>query len=163
MSCQYSQFSSSPNGQTSPSENTSMKLGPGGYFSTAPHGIPGLPQAPRQKGRPRKRKPKDIEAMTANLGNWFKSLAYNNYFIFCFFFRCFFVFVFLVCVVIEVGWCDAKSYNWRNNTPSTITTYIRPVPLTKSFIRKIKVFIATTANLNDQTHYKTKKRMHIFF
>lgn len=25
--------------------------------------------APRQKGRPRKRKPKDLEAMTANLGN----------------------------------------------------------------------------------------------
>ncbi|KAK6629387.1 hypothetical protein RUM43_003204 [Polyplax serrata] len=26
------------------------------------------PAAPRQKGRPRKRKPKDLEAMTANLG-----------------------------------------------------------------------------------------------
>jgi hypothetical protein len=32
--------------------------------------ITGLPQQPRQKGRPRKRKPKDIEAMTANLGEF---------------------------------------------------------------------------------------------
>ncbi|KAK9499256.1 hypothetical protein O3M35_002325 [Rhynocoris fuscipes] len=28
----------------------------------------GAPPAPRQKGRPRKRKPKDLEGMTANLG-----------------------------------------------------------------------------------------------
>lgn len=28
----------------------------------------GAPATPRQKGRPRKRKPKDLEAMTANLG-----------------------------------------------------------------------------------------------
>lgn len=68
MSCQYSQCSASPNGQTSPNESASMKLGPTGYYSPQPHGMPGLPQAPRQKGRPRKRKPKDIEAMTANLG-----------------------------------------------------------------------------------------------
>lgn len=80
MSCQYSQFGSSPNGPTSPSDN-GMKVGPGsgsssvggtggvGYFgSTPPHGMPGLPQPPRQKGRPRKRKPKDIESMTSNLG-----------------------------------------------------------------------------------------------
>lgn len=70
MQCQYSQFGTSPNGQTSPSDNTAMKLGPSGYYSpqAPPHGMPGLPQAPRQKGRPRKRKPKDIEAMTASLG-----------------------------------------------------------------------------------------------
>lgn len=70
MQCQYSQFGTSPNGQTSPSDNTTMKLGPSGYYSPQPssHGMPGLPQAPRQKGRPRKRKPKDIEAMTASLG-----------------------------------------------------------------------------------------------
>lgn len=45
---------------------------PMGFFgASTPHhpGIAGgLPQAPRQKGRPRKRKPKDIEAMTSNLG-----------------------------------------------------------------------------------------------
>jgi LIM homeobox protein 2/9 len=33
----------------------------------------------RQKGRPRKRKPKDLETMTANLGTWTTSLP------FCFF------------------------------------------------------------------------------
>lgn len=30
----------------------------------------GAPPTPRQKGRPRKRKPKDLEGMTANLGEW---------------------------------------------------------------------------------------------
>lgn len=73
MNYQYSQYSSSPNGQTSPahSDNVAMKLGPsGGYYGTAAHSMTGLPQAPRQKGRPRKRKPKDIEAMTANLGEF---------------------------------------------------------------------------------------------
>lgn len=30
----------------------------------------GAPAAPRQKGRPRKRKPKDLEGMTANLGSY---------------------------------------------------------------------------------------------
>lgn len=73
MNCQYSQYSSSPNGQTSPahSDNVAMKLGPtGGYYGTTAHSMTGLPQAPRQKGRPRKRKPKDIEAMTANLGEY---------------------------------------------------------------------------------------------
>lgn len=44
-------------------------VGPAGYFaSTPPHQMHGLPQPPRQKGRPRKRKPKDIESMTSNLG-----------------------------------------------------------------------------------------------
>lgn len=44
--------------------------GGGGFFPGTPphHGLTGLPQAPRQKGRPRKRKPKDIEAMASNLG-----------------------------------------------------------------------------------------------
>lgn len=37
------------------------------FFNGAP--------TPRQKGRPRKRKPKDLESMTANLG--------NSYFIYC--------------------------------------------------------------------------------
>lgn len=31
----------------------------------------GTPSTPRQKGRPRKRKPKDLEGMTANLGKSF--------------------------------------------------------------------------------------------
>jgi hypothetical protein len=52
--------------------------GNGGFFGSQhlnPSGanansITGLPQQPRQKGRPRKRKPKDIEAMTANLGEF---------------------------------------------------------------------------------------------
>lgn len=79
MSCQYSQFGASPNGPPSPSDGISMKVGiaggggggagSGGFFgSTPPHGMHGLPQPPRQKGRPRKRKPKDIESMTSNLG-----------------------------------------------------------------------------------------------
>lgn len=48
-------------------------VGSMGFFGSTPphHGMAsGLPQAPRQKGRPRKRKPKDIEAMTSNLGEW---------------------------------------------------------------------------------------------
>lgn len=82
MTCQYSQYGSSPNGHTSPSssENAAMKMGASsGYYGPAtPHSMTGgLPQTPRQKGRPRKRKPKDIEAMTTNLGkfhcNQFKS------------------------------------------------------------------------------------------
>ncbi|KAJ6633088.1 Protein apterous [Pseudolycoriella hygida] len=66
LSCQYSQYGSSPNGPSSPSD-ISMKVGTAGFFNSTPHGVPGLPQPPRQKGRPRKRKPKDIESMTANL------------------------------------------------------------------------------------------------
>lgn len=60
-----------------PGQHGSGPIGPGpmGFFGSAstPHhpGMAGgLPQAPRQKGRPRKRKPKDIEAMTSNLGEW---------------------------------------------------------------------------------------------
>lgn len=71
MSCQYP-FGSSPNGHTSPNsnENSAMKLSTSsGYFgSPTPHSMGGLTQTPRQKGRPRKRKPKDIDAMTTNLG-----------------------------------------------------------------------------------------------
>lgn len=75
MTCQYSQYGSSPNGHTSPSsgENAAMKMGSSsGYFGPpTPHSMTGgLPQTPRQKGRPRKRKPKDIEAMTTNLGEF---------------------------------------------------------------------------------------------
>lgn len=94
MSCQYSQFGASPNDPPSPNgaSESAMKVGPpcggggqlvvgvtglsggasggGGFFPGTPphHGLTGLPQAPRQKGRPRKRKPKDIEAMASNLG-----------------------------------------------------------------------------------------------
>lgn len=75
MTCQYAQYGSSPNGHTSPSssENVAMKMGSSSsYFSPAtPHSMTGgLPQTPRQKGRPRKRKPKDIEAMTTSLGKF---------------------------------------------------------------------------------------------
>lgn len=75
ITCQYAQYGSSPNGHTSPSssENMAMKIGSSSnYFSPAtPHSMSsGLPQTPRQKGRPRKRKPKDIEAMTTNLGEF---------------------------------------------------------------------------------------------
>lgn len=41
-------------------------LGPKPFFN-------GAPTQPRQKGRPRKRKPKDLEAMTANLGEYFRT------------------------------------------------------------------------------------------
>lgn len=73
LTCQYAQYGSSPNnGHTSPRNNDSsaIKLSTaGGYFvSSTAHSLAGLPQTPRQKGRPRKRKPKDIEALTTNLG-----------------------------------------------------------------------------------------------
>lgn len=73
MSCQYSQFGASPNGPSSPCDNTGMKMnqgGGGGFFGSQTHGLVGLSQPPRQKGRPRKRKPKDIESMTSNLGEF---------------------------------------------------------------------------------------------
>ncbi|KAG5676906.1 hypothetical protein PVAND_006709 [Polypedilum vanderplanki] len=38
-----------------------------GSSTSNANSITGLPQQPRQKGRPRKRKPKDIESLTANL------------------------------------------------------------------------------------------------
>lgn len=55
-----------------------MKVTTNGFFGTNSIGIPGLAQAPRQKGRPRKRKPKDIEALTANLGK----LCFVSFFFF---------------------------------------------------------------------------------
>ncbi|XP_058449804.1 protein apterous [Malaya genurostris] len=68
MQCQYpSQYGNSPSAPLSPSDSTgSSKMPPAGYFSPH-HAVNALPQQPRQKGRPRKRKPKDIEAMTASL------------------------------------------------------------------------------------------------
>ncbi|XP_021701490.1 protein apterous isoform X1 [Aedes aegypti] len=68
MQCQYpSQYGTSPSAPLSPSDSTgSSKMPPAGYFSPH-HTVTALPQQPRQKGRPRKRKPKDIEAMTASL------------------------------------------------------------------------------------------------
>lgn len=90
-SCQYtSHYGSSPNEATSPgggggstgsmdgqtTPNSCTKLGlTGNFFGPPTHNLTGLTQAPRQKGRPRKRKPKDIEAMTANLG---KSHFFNK-------------------------------------------------------------------------------------
>uniref|UniRef100_A0A182NBK1 LIM zinc-binding domain-containing protein n=1 Tax=Anopheles dirus TaxID=7168 RepID=A0A182NBK1_9DIPT len=66
MQCPY-QYGTSPSAPLSPSDSTTSggKLNPATYYP--PHGVTGLPQQPRQKGRPRKRKPKDIEAMTASL------------------------------------------------------------------------------------------------
>lgn len=71
MQCQYpSQYGTSPSAPLSPSDSTgSSKMPPAGYFSPH-HAVTALPQQPRQKGRPRKRKPKDIEAMTASLGEY---------------------------------------------------------------------------------------------
>jgi hypothetical protein len=68
FSCQYpTQFGSPSNAPSSPKESN-IKLTPVPYFSQ--HDLQVFPQQPRQKGRPRKRKPKDIEAMTANLGKY---------------------------------------------------------------------------------------------
>lgn len=68
--CQYSQFGGSPNSHTSPthSDGVPMKLPSSSYYDAPRHVMTNLPQTPRQKGRPRKRKPKDIDAMTSNLG-----------------------------------------------------------------------------------------------
>ncbi|XP_058057682.1 protein apterous-like [Anopheles bellator] len=70
MQCPYQgPYGSSPNAPLSPECDSGPggpgKLNPATYYP--PHGVTGLPQQPRQKGRPRKRKPKDIEAMTASL------------------------------------------------------------------------------------------------
>lgn len=59
-----------------------MKMGSSsGYYGPAtPHSMTGgLPQTPRQKGRPRKRKPKDIEAMTTNLGEFIFSFVHHAF------------------------------------------------------------------------------------
>lgn len=76
LTCQYEPYGTSPNnGRTSPHHNdtSAIKLtSTCGYFvSSTPNSLAGLAQTPRQKGRPRKRKPKDIEAMTTNMGMWF--------------------------------------------------------------------------------------------
>ena len=76
-SCSYTPsnaFCDSPNAPSSPSELTNIDSGFYGaqhLNSSNANSITPLPQQPRQKGRPRKRKPKDIEAMTANLGESF--------------------------------------------------------------------------------------------
>ncbi|KAL1380420.1 hypothetical protein pipiens_001419 [Culex pipiens pipiens] len=79
MQCQYpSQYGSSPSAPLSPSDSTgSSKMPPAGYFSPH-HPVAALPQQPRQKGRPRKRKPKDIEAMTASLGRFSGPIDLNT-------------------------------------------------------------------------------------
>ncbi|CAO1303724.1 unnamed protein product [Diamesa hyperborea] len=76
--CQYTPsntYCDSPNAPSSPSELGSLD-GPGSFYggqhlgASGPNSVvqlTGLPQQPRQKGRPRKRKPKDIEAMTSSL------------------------------------------------------------------------------------------------
>lgn len=62
-----SQFGSPPNDSSSPHSDPT-RIVPSSIFASASHVMTGLPQPPRQKGRPRKRKPKDIEALTANIG-----------------------------------------------------------------------------------------------
>lgn len=88
MSCQQPQpFGTSPIGPMSPGGVNIIGGGGGGgggigpdgklaasYYGGSQHNLAGLAQPPRQKGRPRKRKPKDLEAMTANLGELNKSL-----------------------------------------------------------------------------------------
>lgn len=78
FSCSYTPsnpYCDSPIAPSSPSDLSNVDAGFYGAHnqhlnssgSTA-GSMTGMPQQPRQKGRPRKRKPKDIEAMTANLG-----------------------------------------------------------------------------------------------
>lgn len=93
MSCQQPQpFGSSPLGSVSPGGSSiiggaggggggGIGIGPdgklaAGYYGGSQHSLPGLTQPPRQKGRPRKRKPKDLEAMTANLGEFKSDIFY---------------------------------------------------------------------------------------
>lgn len=85
--CQYTPsnpYCDSPNAPSSPSELGSLDGGPGSFYggqhlgASGPNSgvqLTGLPQQPRQKGRPRKRKPKDIEAMTSSLGMF---MSYAN-------------------------------------------------------------------------------------
>ncbi|KAI8036506.1 hypothetical protein M5D96_010665, partial [Drosophila gunungcola] len=73
MSASYpysAQFGSPHNESSSPHSDPSRSIVPTGIFVPASHVITGLPQPARQKGRPRKRKPKDIEAFTANIGTF---------------------------------------------------------------------------------------------
>lgn len=70
-SCSYTPsnpYCDSPNAPSSPGDLELTNLD-NGYYGPHSGGNAGShPPAPRQKGRPRKRKPKDIEAMTSNLG-----------------------------------------------------------------------------------------------
>lgn len=76
-SCSYTPSSNpycdSPNAPSSPGDLELTNLD-NGYYGPHSGGQPNqmgsIPPAPRQKGRPRKRKPKDIEAMTSNLGEF---------------------------------------------------------------------------------------------
>ncbi|XP_017067713.1 protein apterous isoform X2 [Drosophila eugracilis] len=61
------QFGSPQNDSSSPHSDPSRSIVPTGIFVPTSHTITGLPQTARQKGRPRKRKVKDIEAFTANI------------------------------------------------------------------------------------------------
>ncbi|ALC41396.1 ap [Drosophila busckii] len=70
MSATYpysTQFGSPHNDSSSPHSDPSRSIVPTGIYVPTTHVITGLPQPARQKGRPRKRKPKDIEAFTANI------------------------------------------------------------------------------------------------
>ncbi|KAL9916711.1 protein apterous isoform X1 [Glossina fuscipes] len=73
-----SQFGSPPNDSSSPHSDPTRMV-PSGIFATASHVISGLPQPPRQKGRPRKRKPKEIEALTANIGRQYLNTEYLDF------------------------------------------------------------------------------------
>ncbi|XP_073845306.1 apterous isoform X2 [Musca autumnalis] len=73
-----SQFGSPPNDSSSPHSDPT-RIVPSSIFASASHVMTGLPQPPRQKGRPRKRKPKDIEALTANIANFLQTDLNTEY------------------------------------------------------------------------------------
>jgi hypothetical protein len=59
--------------------NSPCSLEPKPFFNGAPVSSSSsspVPTTPRQKGRPRKRKPKDLEGLTANLGECIHKLSY---------------------------------------------------------------------------------------
>jgi LIM homeobox protein 2/9 len=68
ISCQYPTLFGSPSNAPNSPKESNIKLTAVPYFSQ--HDLQGFPQQPRQKGRPRKRKPKDIETMAASLGKY---------------------------------------------------------------------------------------------
>lgn len=70
-------YCDSPNAPSSPSDLDGGFYGAHGQHLNPSGSNAGLTQQPRQKGRPRKRKPKDIEAMTANLGEFCKFYSHN--------------------------------------------------------------------------------------
>ena len=53
-----------------PTNSSPCSLEPKSFFNGAPASSSPAPTTPRQKGRPRKRKPKDLEGLTANLGEY---------------------------------------------------------------------------------------------